>query len=350
MSASRKYRTEIPNSIDDENLSVYAFRLYAHYKRVCGDNGRCFKGLREIAKHCGMSLGKVADARIELLRKQLITVKSGNSKIGEADEVQIVNIWDKNLQQYTVTTCSPDEQVGENEGENESLPVHCMNTPVHQVNTPVHTVNTEEEQVKKELKKNTDSEPNGSKSAKVGAAEAQAGDVETVVDAGQTPKRRKSTADPRSSHPSILLVKQLLGRYPNLAIYDRIIEKLGENPDKSRLSRMIGLYAVLGWQGVDWLAWYEFGIPERLRQRLGVDREGFEQQSPSISNGANGNGKHKHNPNNGQPAAHNPPAASSANNTSGGNVRAGSDEFDPHGHLKSQHRVGNFRRGGSNRS
>src|SRR6266481_4364218 len=62
----RRYRTELPNLIDDLGLSMVAYRLYGHYKRVCGTDGLCWQSARTIAGHCKMSVGSVVNARKQL--------------------------------------------------------------------------------------------------------------------------------------------------------------------------------------------------------------------------------------------------------------------------------------------
>lgn len=144
----RKYRTELPNMIDDSDLSVYEFRLYAHYKRVAGDSGECTEGLRTIAEKCRMSIGKASMARKELIEKKYIILHEGNSNKGEADTVLIVNMWKHNYKKYAPPTRSPHEQVGE---KNAQKPVHQMNTPrsPHEQTCSPHE--HKKEQYKKEL-------------------------------------------------------------------------------------------------------------------------------------------------------------------------------------------------------
>lgn len=98
----RKYRTEIPNLIDDLGLSPHAYRLYGHMKRVCGaePNGRCYQGTRTLAKHCKMSVGKISEAKKELLAFRLITVETFPASENRPDEVRILDIWRTNFERY----------------------------------------------------------------------------------------------------------------------------------------------------------------------------------------------------------------------------------------------------------
>lgn len=103
---SHKFRTELPNLIDDLGLSVYAHRLYTHVKRRAGadDNGSCTAGLRGMAKSCGMSLGMAAKARQELLdlglirfRVEIVRHKDGG---GRYEVLTVADVWPANFTFY----------------------------------------------------------------------------------------------------------------------------------------------------------------------------------------------------------------------------------------------------------
>jgi len=104
----RKYFIQIPNLIDDLDLSVYAFRLYVHLKRVAGDDGTCWQSTRTLSKECGISMGKIPDTKKELKDKGLITIEHKPTKRGGRDyhEITLVDIWQKNMDTYA---SSPDE-------------------------------------------------------------------------------------------------------------------------------------------------------------------------------------------------------------------------------------------------
>ncbi len=109
----RKYRTEIPNIVDDLPLSAYARSLYMHLKRVCGaGGGKCWKGERALAAGSGMSKGSVRkakaeleEARPELHGKSLIQIEPGNpvGKTGfeQSDKIIIVDVWPENFASFT---------------------------------------------------------------------------------------------------------------------------------------------------------------------------------------------------------------------------------------------------------
>lgn len=97
----RKYRTELPNLIDDLDLSPTAYRLYGHYKRRAGAaGGECTEGLRGIAKHCKMSINTVRKGRDELLERRLIQSHPFLDAKGNHEHISIVNIWPENFRRY----------------------------------------------------------------------------------------------------------------------------------------------------------------------------------------------------------------------------------------------------------
>lgn len=99
-SERRKYRTEIPNMIDDAGLSVFAVRLYVHIKRVAGDKGKCIQSTRTMAEMCKMSVGKVSASKKELLNAALIKIRKVKVSSGYSDEITIVDVWDENFDVY----------------------------------------------------------------------------------------------------------------------------------------------------------------------------------------------------------------------------------------------------------
>lgn len=117
---TRKYYTQVPNIVDDLIMSVYAFRLYVHLKRVASDDGTCWQSTRTLAAHCNMSLGSVTKAKEELKSLSLITIELVKDKKGEHHEIKIVDIWPENMKRYACScgehpcscgerTCSPGE-------------------------------------------------------------------------------------------------------------------------------------------------------------------------------------------------------------------------------------------------
>lgn len=99
MTDDRKYRTEVPNIIDDLGLNPYERALYVHYKRVCGANGgQCTEGVRGTAERTKMSFSKVSNTRQALIDRGLIQMQPFGEVGGVS--VTIVEIWHINTVYY----------------------------------------------------------------------------------------------------------------------------------------------------------------------------------------------------------------------------------------------------------
>jgi hypothetical protein len=141
----RTYYAQIPNLIDDAGLSVYAFRLLAHIRRIAGDTGECWEGTRTLAEKCGMSVGQVSNAKAELVKRGFISITRRPIRGGFVDELRPVDVWAENEVKYrsvhTVNTYPPSVQ---DTNTNPLESVHTVNTnglSVHTVNAGVHQVN-----------------------------------------------------------------------------------------------------------------------------------------------------------------------------------------------------------------
>jgi hypothetical protein len=78
------------------------------------------------------------------------------------------------------------------------------------------------------------------------------------------PKRTRNDprSDPRATHPAILLVRGLTGRYPHRSIWDQIIGAVGEHPDGDRAGVCYQAWVQRGYnpQALTWLLeWYTSG-------------------------------------------------------------------------------------------
>lgn len=146
----KKYRTEIPNLIDDLDMSVYAFRLYVHLKRVAGEGGKSFQGTRTLAEHCHMSMGSISKAKTELVDLDLIAIEKGDPKTNTPDLIRIKNIWPQNFMHFSKPPGGAPVQDTNDPVHDVNTPVRQMNTPVHQANDPVHDVNERKNPSKKE--------------------------------------------------------------------------------------------------------------------------------------------------------------------------------------------------------
>lgn len=82
------------------------------------------------------------------------------------------------------------------------------------------------------------------------------------------PKRHKKQVDERSSHPAIVCVRGITGRYPSKANYDQVIEILTESPDAEKAAECFKWWTFGGRNpaGLGWLDWYKNGIPEFARK------------------------------------------------------------------------------------
>lgn len=126
----RKYFTQTPNIVDDMELSVYAFRLYFHLRRVAGDNGECWQSVDTLSKSCRMSAGMITKSRNELVKAGLIKIDRKDNPRGGRDFfiIALVDLWKDNYEKYKATSLyelasSPDELA--------SSPHEVKNNPVN---------------------------------------------------------------------------------------------------------------------------------------------------------------------------------------------------------------------------
>lgn len=127
----KKYRYETPNIIDDLDLSPHAFRIYSHYRRACGANGKpCTQSTKTIAAICSMSTGKVSEAKKELADMGLIQIVETTSKVGVQHNVTVTNIWSINFAYFDkqITLEVARQRIWE--------VVHNMNEGVQDMNDP----------------------------------------------------------------------------------------------------------------------------------------------------------------------------------------------------------------------
>ena len=99
--SERKYFTILPNLYDDANLTVYEFRLLAHYVR----RGNCFESVRTTAKTCRMSHPMVIKSRDSLQTKGYIRTfiqehQSDGPKMRGTILVEVVDKWGDNINRY----------------------------------------------------------------------------------------------------------------------------------------------------------------------------------------------------------------------------------------------------------
>lgn len=78
------------------------------------------------------------------------------------------------------------------------------------------------------------------------------------------PRSRSSQADPRSSHPAIMALREVTGRYPAKEIYDDMIATIGDMPDLDRLRKVNSAWIANGFKPTNYAGivdWYHHGIP-----------------------------------------------------------------------------------------
>ena len=100
--AKHRYYWETPNMIDDIGLTLHAFRLYCHLKRVAGDGGLCWQSTETLAKACKMGSGSISRAKQELVDNKLIEITSIKRPQGgrHAHNITIIDIWASNELKY----------------------------------------------------------------------------------------------------------------------------------------------------------------------------------------------------------------------------------------------------------
>ena len=116
----RKYRTEIPNIIDEILINPYHFRVYCKLKRIAGQNGKCWSGNNELADLCGMGLTQYKKSKKflsepfeELGGRPLIVIT--NSKLSNGTNahsvIEIVDIWEDNFT-YMIEKYKNNKEIG----------------------------------------------------------------------------------------------------------------------------------------------------------------------------------------------------------------------------------------------
>lgn len=100
----RNYFSQVPNLVDEMKLSVYAYRLYGHLRRVAGESGKCWQNTKTLADVCNMSVGKISEAKEELEKcsPPLIRITSQRKADGGIyHEITITDIWQINNDRFS---------------------------------------------------------------------------------------------------------------------------------------------------------------------------------------------------------------------------------------------------------
>lgn len=107
----RIYRTETPNIVFEllyqKKITHADFILYSNFRRIAGDEGACWKGIRKLAEEMGMSKDTISECKKrlamplpELKGKSLIIIEKGDYKNGKSDTIWIEDIWQENFEYY----------------------------------------------------------------------------------------------------------------------------------------------------------------------------------------------------------------------------------------------------------
>lgn len=85
--------TEIPNEIiDDLNLSVYEFRVYAYLKRWVDEHHQPYDGsTRDLAERTNISAGRVSQAKQALAQHGYIAIATVPTPTGPGHEITVLN-------------------------------------------------------------------------------------------------------------------------------------------------------------------------------------------------------------------------------------------------------------------
>lgn len=134
-----KYYARIPNIVDDLDLSVYAYRLYGHMRRVAGESGYCEQSTATLSKKTKMSAGKITEAKIELQKAGLIDIETKKRGNLLYHYITIINIWQRNYDTYAqdADQRSQSEQV-QRSCDELSMPLHERSMPPRETkNKPI---------------------------------------------------------------------------------------------------------------------------------------------------------------------------------------------------------------------
>jgi hypothetical protein len=143
-----KYYHSMLNMADDD-LDPYEYRLLGHYRRVCGLTGKCTQSVREIAKACRMSVGKVSETRMKLAKDgwiSAIRIQEKGADVGFI--VTVIDRMKENVERYV----------------SKAKGVQDMNTPVQDTNGGVHDMKQRSNKNSKQQEDSSSKKKNGTAS------------------------------------------------------------------------------------------------------------------------------------------------------------------------------------------
>jgi len=99
-SAEHSYFAIIPHLADDD-LSLYEYRLYGHYRRVCGEkNNRCTETTVTTAAKLGIRKSTIVETRQTLADKGFITLTYAKVRNFTRVYITLADIWPQNMARY----------------------------------------------------------------------------------------------------------------------------------------------------------------------------------------------------------------------------------------------------------
>lgn len=185
----RRYFTIIPNMIDDMDLTPYARVLYLHLKRVAGESGACWEGVRTMAQRCHMSADAVIAAKRELAKAGLITIQKRPNR--ESDVITITDVWDMNRTLYE--NSSGAENRTEPAPDNDATPAIAE---VFDISSTVFDMSNESRTIKKNNNINSAREAPACAGAPEGARDRSSFEREGGVGGASHPQRATAPAAP----------------------------------------------------------------------------------------------------------------------------------------------------------
>ncbi len=100
---SKDFFAQIPNLLDDMDISKEAYRLYCHFKRACGETGESTASTEWLAIVCDMSTKTVMKAKKELSNYKIPLIRIVETKRPEGGlfhTISILDIWSLNQRHY----------------------------------------------------------------------------------------------------------------------------------------------------------------------------------------------------------------------------------------------------------
>lgn len=171
MSDEKRYRTEIPNIIDDLGLDPHERALYVHYKRSCGGNDcEWVESARVTGQKTKMSHTRASTARKSLVDRGLVClVPKGN----DGTAIRVIDIWELNtlfyqdkhrpdIDGWTINQLKehyPGVNIIYTLEQEEPSNSETEGVGVNNVNTSVNNMNNKKEPIKKELEGKEENSP-----------------------------------------------------------------------------------------------------------------------------------------------------------------------------------------------